>query len=114
MQVKSPFNTPDGWINGMTLIENTYSSITLTFLRSCFSFLDFNHLAGYYMFLKVILLESMPLVIAVVLFIQLLVLKYVMREHQPFNIVNWPKKNIILYTVLMWNIVESDLNSPSN
>ena len=50
------------------------------------------------MFFKVILPESMPLVISVVLFIQFLVLKYVMREHQPFNIVNWPKKNI-MYTV---------------
>ena len=40
------------------------------------------------MFLEVILLESMPLIIAVILFIQLPVLEYVMSEYQPSNIVN--------------------------
>lgn len=66
------------------------------------------------MFLEVILLESMPLIIAVILFIQLPVLEYVMSEYQPSNIVNWPKKRIIMYTVPMRNIAESDFKSPSN
>ena len=38
-------------------------------------------------------------IIAVFLFIQLLALRYVMWEHQPFNIVNWPKKISIICTL---------------